>query len=512
MEAPASSCRGPLRRAALSAKMKGLAAGPRQLVILGVIHVQVFSSTKAFAFRVSIAFALIAGGLAPSAFAADYPADIDLNIGIKPDPRKGYELLLNEPMAAPIMKVDEIDRLWKIWEPEEKAKAESATPEERRRMTFSRYGWAERDDNSGLPLDYTPDGQGNLVTNCFTCHGGKVAGKTMPGAGNTHVDLTTLATDVAHLRRLESGGDPAAVADVQAPFKTPLNFHRGTTNAVIFAAVFAGLRDPERGRRYIQNPDLLMHHDMNAPAWWNVSMKEKLYADAFAPITPRQLMPFAMSPTFSYEKFKSFEPNFVHIKAYIESLEPPKYPFEINVQLAAKGEKLFVESCAKCHGTYGAGGEFPNKSIPMHEIKTDRRRFDSISRADRESANKGWLQYDGRIPVDLESEGYLAQPLRGIWATAPYLHNGSIPTLHHLFNAEERPQVWKRDENGYDQKRVGVLLVEERDALPEGLNSREKREYYDASRPGAGTEGHLFPDELLNAEEKIAVMEYLKTL
>lgn len=464
-----------------------------------------------------VALGFVAGLFAPgagrSAFALDVPQPTDLNLGLTPDPKKGYELLLNEPMAAPILKVTDMDRLWQVWEPEEKAKAEKASPEERRRMTFSRYGWAERTtDKTGLPLDYTPDGKGNLVTNCFTCHGGKVAGKTTPGAGNTMVDLTTLATDMAKLRAFDSGGDISKVTDQQAPFKTPLNFGRGTTNAVIFAAVFAGLRDPARGKLYTQHPDVLMHHDMNAPAWWNVSLKKKLYADAFAPITPRQLMPFAMSPTFTYDKFKSFEPNFVHIKAYIESLQPPKYPYPIDMKLAAKGEKCFVESCSKCHGTYGEGGKFPNKSVPMNEIKTDRRRFDSISKEDRETANKSWLQYDGKLPVDLESEGYLAQPLRGIWASAPYLHNGSVPTLYHLFNPKERPKVWKRDENGYDQKRVGVAVVEEKDKLPEGLNTRQQREYYDTSRPGASAAGHLFPDELLKPDEKTAVIEYLKTL
>lgn len=456
---------------------------------------------------------LLTAGVGRISFADDAPEGIDLNLGLKPDPQKGYEILLNEPMAAPIMKVADLDRLWLVWEPEEKAKAERATPEARRQMTFSRYGWAERpNDNSGYPLDYTPDGHGSLVTNCFTCHGGKVAGKTSPGGGNTHIDLTTLATDIARLRVMDAGGDPSKVGDQQAPFKTPLNFHRGTTNAVIFASVFAGLRDPARGKLYTQQPDLLKHHDMNAPAWWNVSLKKKLYADAFAPITPRQLMPFAMSPTFTYDKFKSFEPNFVHIKAYIESLQPPKYPFEIDRKLAAQGEQYFVESCAKCHGTYGADGKFPNKSIAMNEIKTDRRRFESISREDKETANKSWLQYDGKIPVDLESQGYLAQPLRGIWATAPYLHNGSIPTLYHLFNPSKRPTVWKRDENGYDQKRVGVMLTEEREKVPDGLNSRQQREYYDGNRPGASIAGHLFPDELLNTEEKVAVIEYLKTL
>ncbi len=436
----------------------------------------------------------------------------ELNLGLDPSAEKGYEILMNAPMASPVMREAEIANLWTVWEPEERAKAEAATPEQRRQMTFERYGWAERiDDDTGLPLGYTRDGKGGMVTNCFVCHGGKVAGKTTLGAGNTHIDLTAVATDILKLRTLESGGDPDKVKEVQAPFKTPLNYHKGFTNAVIFAPVFAGLRDPKLAVQFTQHPEMLLHHDMNPPAWWNYKKKEKIYCDAFAPKTPRQLMPFAMSPAFSDEKFHSFEPNFVHIQRYIEELEPPKYPFPIDQTLAAKGKVFFERSCSECHGTYGPDGKFPNKVVRIDKIGTDPRRFQAIYKEQRVAANEGWLQYYGEHPIDLESKGYLAQPLDGIWASAPYFHNGAVPTLHAVFNCDERPAIWKRDENGYDQVNVG-LNVESFDAVPEGLNPREKRMYYDTSVIGASNEGHEFPDEELNAEEKVAVIEYLKTL
>ena len=83
--------------------------------------------------------------------------------------------------------------------------------------------------------------------------------------------------------------------------------------------------------------------------------------------------------------------------------------------------------------------------------------------------------------------------------------------MHDVFNIDDRPAIWKRDENGYDQTKVG-LNVESFDAVPDGLNPRQKRMYYDTSVIGASNDGHDFPDEELNAEEKIAVIEYLKTL
>jgi len=438
----------------------------------------------------------------------------DIFLGMELNPQKGFEILLNEPMAQAILKVDDIDRLWKIWEPEEKAKAEAASPEERVKMTFKRYGWAERPEGGKIPLDYTPDGKGSLVTNCFSCHGGKVAGKTIPGAGNTHVDLTGIATDVMRLRSLDGGRSyeqTQEMKDVIAPFKTPLNYHKGVTNAVIFAPMFAALRNPELAKDYTAHPEKLLHHDMNAPAWWLFKKKTQIYCDGFAPKTPRQLMPFAMSPVFSDEKFHSFEPNFVQIYAYIDALEAPRYPYPVNAKLAAEGKELFEISCASCHGTYGPDGKFPQKVIPIDKIKTDRRRMDAISSERRYEGNSHWLQYFGEYPLVMESEGYMAQPLDGIWASAPYFHNGAVPTIWAVLNSAERPNIWKRDDDGYDQKNVG-LQVEKVKAVPEGLSPRLTRQYYNTATLGSSNGGHTFPDEELNQEEKVAVMEYLKTL
>lgn len=465
------------------------------------------------AFACVFSAALLAMLAAPAALADDLGAPLDTTMGLTPDPAKGLEHILHTPMGATVMKESDPKDLWKGWEPAERAKAEAATEEERRAMTWQRYGWADRPDpkQHWIPLDYTPDGKGNLVTNCFACHGGQIAGKTLPGVGNTQFDLTTIATDVQRLRKVEAGGDPMTVPDAVAPFKTPLNQHKGVSNAVVFAHVFAGLRNPALFTKYTQHPELLQHHDMNAPAWWLYSKKERIYADGFAPKSPRQLMPFAMSPVYTEEQFYALEPNFVHIQAYIKSLTPPKYPHEINEELAAKGKLAFEEHCKKCHGTYGDNWTFPNKKVPIAEIGTDPIRRTAVPLESRMTANAGWLQYDGELLLDLESEGYMGQRLDGVWATAPYLHNGSVPTLYHLFNVDERPVVWKRDDYGYDPEHVG-LVIEEFDAVPEVATSRERRMYYNTKNPGNSNQGHTFPDDDLTDEEKIAVIEYLKTL
>lgn len=460
---------------------------------------------------VSFLFTLCVCSIGGSGFASEPESETDLFMGIEPDPKKGYDLIRNKPMGRPIMHVDDIDRLWLVWEEEEKAKAEAAGPDERRKMTFDRYGWARRpeDQKPDLPLGYTEDDKGMLANNCFSCHGGHVAGTPYPGMSNSHVDLNTLGTDLNKLQTLDAGGDPDTVG---FPIPFPTNYHKGVTNAVILEVLHWVRMNPKVLLKVTLNPKLLPHHDMNPPAWWTTKKKERLYIDQFAPKTPRQNMPFARNVEGAdwMEKWHALEEDFVHIYQYIETLPSPKYPYEIDRDLAAIGETLFVDNCAECHGTYGADGEFPNVIVPIDDIGTDRVRLTAVPKADREWTNKRFLQYEGEQLLELDSTGYLAPPLDGIWASAPYFHNGAAPTLTAVMNPSSRPQVWKRTDYGYDKVNVG-LEVEVFDSVPEGLTDRVRRMYYDTNHFGNSNSGHTFPDAL-ESDEKLAVIEYLKTL
>ena len=104
-----------------------------------------------------------------------------------------------------------------------------------------------------------------------------------------------------------------------------------------------------------------------------------------------------------------------------------------------------------------------------------------------------------------------APPLDGIWATAPYLHNGSVPTLWHLLHPGERPRVWRRSEDGYDRERVGLEVQTFERGPTEATTNHQRRQYFDTTRFGKSAAGHLFVDEL-DEGEKQAVLEYFKTL
>jgi hypothetical protein len=303
----------------------------------------------------------------------------------------------------------------------------------------------------------------------------------------------------------------------------PLGTTNGTTNAVMFGVAL--MRHRSADLSIVQRPPRLdlVHHDMDAPAWWHYRKRRSLYADGFAPQGHRMLMQFLLVKENGPGRFREWEEEFRDIEAWIESLEPPAWPWPVDAPVAARGRGVFERHCASCHGTYGPGGAYPDRIVDIGEVGTDRVRFDALSRRERRDLNTSWFGHFGdgwgeHAAAQEEREapaGYVAPPLDGIWATAPYFHNGSVPTLWHVLHPAARPTVWKRTPTGYDRARVG-LEVEELAALPRQPDggpptSAERRRHFDTSKPGKSAVGHDFADALDDGE-KAAVLEYLKTL
>ena len=468
---------------------------------------RVFTLCASLTVVAHIALGAVASGAGPSALDRE-----SLTGGAE-----GFDLLLEKPLSLAVLSEDDLGALWQVWEPEEKAQAEAASPDERRQLVFERYGLIPRPDDPSLPLGYTSDGSGRLAPNCLSCHGGRVAGQVIIGIGNTYQDVQGLLDDLAALRALRAGRDPAT-GRRGATLGFPMNFFKGLTNATQYSILLGSMRDENLETRFPpkQTQDYV-HNDIDAPAWWQFKKKDRIYWDAMAPKSTRTLMQFTMAPGLSGETIRSWEPEFEQIKAAIEQLDAPEYPFEIDEALAQQGRVAFEATCSECHGTYGAEPTYPNRVVPLTLVQTDPVRARAITRASREVYNQSWFSNYGEHPVELSSRGYLAPPLDGVWATAPYLHNGSLPTLRHVLFPDERPTVWRRPVGidsggveGYDQDRVG-LLVEELAEVPDALSPRLERTYYDTAAPSHSNAGHLFPEKL-SAEERVAVLEYLKTL
>lgn len=429
-------------------------------------------------------------------------------IAQQPNPERGLEVLLNRPFNPAWFDQETFDELWNSWPEPLRSRAEHATPDERRQMAFKRYGLTPRPgDKSGKPLQFVVDQAGNWTVNCFSCHTGQVDGKVYFGVPNANYAVETLLEDVFQTaQRLQKplpaqhySGDPI-----------PVGSSDGVTNAFMITLKLLAERDPDLNRLKNPTPLETTHHDLDAPAWWRIKKRKRLYADGFARKSHRALMQMLLDSPQGPEYFQENEDAFRDVLAWLESLEPPKYPHTIDKHLAKQGQPLFENHCAECHGTYGPEGRYPEKIIPLAVVGTDPVRLKGVTLQHRKLYERSWFADYGQHKVK-QPDGYLAPPLDGIWATAPYFHNGSVPTLWHVLHSDERPQVWKRRSQEYDRERIG-LKVETLDAIPsEKLPNSERRKYYDTLQSGKSALGHTFPDALTEPEKR-AVLEYLKTL
>ena len=428
--------------------------------------------------------------------------------GLSPAQR-GEWFVLNKPFVNVDFDQETFDALWQVWPESLQEKARNATAKQRRKMAYSRYGLTDRpDDSSGKPMQYVVTKNGNWVMNCHSCHSGNVAGKLILGAPNTHYAMQTLLEETRTIKpKLGKRLTSKEISSVLFP----LGGNVGTTNAVMFGVALATFRDKDMNVVSNYTIPRFVHHDMDAPAWWHFKKKNRLYIDGFAEKHHRILMSFALVRSNDAKKYRGFEDDFKDIYAYLESFRPPAYPFEIDKQLALQGESIFNDHCSRCHGKYGEQESYPNQIVPIEEIGTDPVRLKALPVSYRQELGKSWTGEYGQLNTVSNPKGYLAPPLDGAWASAPYFHNGSVPTLWHVLHPEERPVIWQRTEDGYDQKRIG-LEIKTFEKMPREVKApAEKRTYFNTKRFGKKRTGHNYPNDL-NESEKRAVLEYLKSL
>lgn len=186
---------------------------------------------------------------------------------------------------------------------------------------------------------------------------------------------------------------------------------------------------------------------------------------------------------------------------------------------AARGAEVYKQFCTDCHGYAGPDGSWVHgkrdgEIIPAAEIGTDPERvrfryYDVIGKAmydffpDDHPLNPQGddLRQEGAI-------GFMNAPIQAAFTRAPYLHNGSVPTMAELINLKPRPAVFFRGSNLYDTGDMGLQTPEQPDA----------RRYYrfDTSDKGNSNKGHDYPwiyrGPGWNEEALKDLLEYLKTL
>jgi mono/diheme cytochrome c family protein len=262
------------------------------------------------------------------------------------------------------------------------------------------------------------------------------------------------------------------------------------------------------------------------------------------------------------------------IEQTLQRLKPPAWPEEllgaIDKTQAAKGRELFTENCAGCHvpRSVQSEGRWVQhlKMLPVEFIGTDPgaanniadHRFDltalqwdpaELAQLDVQlqptptesldlsklSSAKG-LAYvtafvgnrayrEANIPTverpDMDGFGlpigvrelraYKARPLAGVWATAPFLHNGSVPSIYQLLSPQdERATTFYKGTFEYDPRHLGYRT----EAFANGFmfDTRITGNHNSGHEFRAGTRGNGVIGRLLQPEERWALLEYLKVL
>ena len=370
---------------------------------------------------------------------------------------------------------------------------------------------------------------------CIVCHSGKVAGNYYIGLGNKNVDIGQMATDAKLAQEMwhnmtvlmpRSAEKKELEKDSFAFFSrlADKRYNNLTQGLVPISMIQVWFYENVGGRPLPLNN---ARGQVKVPSFWGYGKKKSIgqFSDGFGDGNFAGWgLAVEFAGTQTAQNILSMIPEITHAEELLGDILPPKYPFAIKSELVPHGEKIFVETCASCHGTYqkdsaGLSVFKEPEHIPIEEINTDRNRLVSV--------NQEFFDLVDRNPMGQVvrrtglTPGYFAPRLEAIWARFAYLHNASVPTISALLTEpSKRPVVWSLIDAGersrFDEINLGYTLpaagsAEEKDLL-EKAKSGHRNVYY-TKRVGQSAIGHWFKSfEKLTAQDKKDLIEYLKTL
>ncbi len=237
-----------------------------------------------------------------------------------------------------------------------------------------------------------------------------------------------------------------------------------------------------------------------------------------------------------------------------KQMGPPRWPWSVNQKLARRGADIFKKQCAGCHGDGKGKPPWKTQITPIKELRTDFRELQLLKRKVKTGVLEGEQPFDESNPAPLGQEdhayrvlfaavtnsllhapspqeqapslrleaesskanlkrsfivapegGYEARVLNGVWAAAPYLHNGSVPTLAELLKPAAKRKASFEVGPAYDPSAVGLAASQ--------TQFKATMVTTDCSNPGSGNSrcGHEYGTSLTDRQKR-ALIEYLKKL
>ncbi len=365
-----------------------------------------------------------------------------------------------------------------------------------------------------------------VTSNCLTCHAATFDGQLVMGLGNAFLDMTQ-----DPLVAVESAGSYVTGRAARAEWRRwadrigtlsdyMMTDTVGVNSADNLTAALMAHRDPVTlawSNRALIEPPPRQPLPVAVPPWWTLRKKHALfYSGAGRGDHARFMMLVAAICTDTVAQAEAIDAWAPDVRAYLAELPSPKYPYPIDRSLAERGYPVFQSHCKRCHGTYAEDWRYPNQVVALGKVGTD----PELARAGYADSERlrAWFQqsFYGALSQAAPALGYAAPPLDGVWATAPYLHNDSVPTLVALLDSRARPTYWRfkrtaGDQPIYDRAHVGWDYEVLTAGKAAAMSWDERNRIYDTTGKGYGNRGHAFGD-VLSAEQRRALVEYLKTL
>lgn len=422
----------------------------------------------------------------------------------------------------------------------------------------------------GAGLIKDKNGVEGLTFSCFACHSMNMFGTTVMGLTNKrphsnkffHMALQIVPNIPNKLFKAGSKASPEEVlmfartkknlvsVDVVAPQVLGLD-----TSLPHVALSLARRNDDEYATK---NPILEVFprdNELNTAVadskplpWWNLKYKTRWLSDGSIvsgnPIFTNFLWNEIGRGTdlIELEKWMKENQNTIEeITAAAFATEAPPYTdffpaSTISLERAKRGEKIFIQSCQKCHGEYQKAWNSDvadtltevellkttqviyHDKTPVKDVGTDPQRYEAIKYF---SDSLNALKISKWMKTEVEPQvGYVPPPLVGVWARYPYFHNNSIPNLCALLSLEkDRPKSFYQGpainkNTDYDMECAGYPVGEN---IPKEWKN-DKEAFFDTTKKGLRNTGHtkmLMGEngkELYSPEDKKDLIHFLKTL
>ena len=197
------------------------------------------------------------------------------------------------------------------------------------------------------------------------------------------------------------------------------------------------------------------------------------------------------------------EASLRRLGAFLRRTKPPASPYRPEAEAVARGRSVYLARCADCHDSTGSR---TLTVIPIDDVQTDRHRIDMWTTKARDTYNDYRKGYDWGFSHFQKLNGYVAEPMDGLWLRAPYLHNGSVPTLVDLLKVpEDRPKAFVRGGEVLDSEHGGFVAPTCDPARPQ-----QGTFCFDIALPGNSNSGHVYGTELA-PNDKSDLLAYLLT-